>query len=238
MMRGWKHKTFEMTKKNIFIFIFLVVLSVHLTGIQLSQETLQNITKPLLIPLLLIYFLSQTKTAVSSLKKWIILALFFSWGGDVLLMFQGENEIFFLLGLSSFLIAHIFYIIFFHKVRIKENVKSNPWLLVVVVVYYAALITLLYSHLADMRAPVLVYGIVISFMFMLAMHMLFVKNRTAGKWMMIGALLFIISDSILAINKFYQPFEIAGVLIMLTYGLAQFFIAEGASDYIRAVKAN
>jgi len=227
-----------MTKKNIFLFIFLVVLSAHLTGIQLSHETLQNITKPLLIPLLLIYFLSQTKTAVHSLKKWIVWALIFSWGGDVLLMFQGENEIYFLLGLSSFLIAHIFYIIFFQKFRMKENVKSHPWLLVVVVVYYAALITLLYSHLADMKIPVLVYGIVISFMFMLAMHMLFIKNRIAGQWMMIGALLFILSDSILATNKFYQPFEIAGVLVMLTYGLAQFFIVEGASDYIRAVKAN
>ena len=43
-----------------------------------------------------------------------------------------------------------------------------------------------------------------------------------------GALLFVISDSVLAINKFYQPFEVAGVIIMLTYGLAQLFIVEGA----------
>jgi hypothetical protein len=44
------------------------------------------------------------------------------------------------------------------------------------------------------------------------------------------------SDSILAINKFYQPFEAAGVLIMLTYGLAQFFIVQGAIKYIRGQK--
>ena len=147
-------------------------------------------------------------------------------------MFEGENEIFFLLGLSSFLIAHIFYIIFFHKVRVKENVKGNPWLLVLVVIYYAALISLLSPYLADMKIPVLVYGVVISFMFMLAMHMLFIKNKPTGQWMMIGALLFVISDSILAINQFYQPFEAAGVLIILTYGLAQFFIVEGAGRYI------
>ena len=227
-----------MKKKYFLLIIFLVVLAVHIIGIQLSHEMLQNITKPLLIPLLLIYFLSQTKTVVSSLTKSIVWALFFSWCGDVLLMFQGENEIFFLLGLSAFLIAHIFYIIFFHKVRIKEKIKSNLWLLIVVVVYYAALITLLYPHLADMKAPVLVYGIVISFMFMLAMHMLFIKKRIAGKWMVIGALLFVISDSILAINKFYQSFEMAGVLIMVTYGLAQFFIVEGASSYLRTANAN
>ncbi len=72
-------------------------------------------------------------------------------------------------------------------------------------------------------------------MFMLAMHMLFIKNISAGKWMMVGALLFVISDSTLAINKFYKPFEMAGVLIMLTYGLAQLFIVEGAGRYIISV---
>jgi len=51
--------------------------------------------------------------------------------------------------------------------------------------------------------------------------------------MMTGAGLFVISDSVLAINKFYQPFEAAGILIMLTYGLAQFFIIKGAIKYIR-----
>lgn len=227
-----------MKKKYFLLIIFLLVLASDIIGIQLNNKLLQHISKPLIIPFLIAYFISQTKAITSNLKKWVVLALFFSWAGDVLLIFQEKKSIFFLLGLSAFLIAHIFYIIFFHKVRVKENVKSNPWLLVVVVVYYAALITLLYSHLADMKTPVLVYGIVISFMFMLAMHMLFIKNKTAGKWMMVGALLFVMSDSILAINKFYQPFEAAGVLIMLTYGLAQLFISEGTIRYICSEKSN
>ncbi len=154
----------------------------------------------------------------------------------MLLLFQEKKEIFFLLGLASFLLAHIFYIICFHQVRVREGVKSNPWLLVLVVVYYAALISWLSPYLGDMKLPVRVYGIVISFMFMLAMHMLYIKNRSAGKWMMTGALLFVISDSILSINKFYQSFEPAGVLIMLTYGLAQLFIVQGAIKYIRGLK--
>jgi uncharacterized membrane protein YhhN len=153
-------------------------------------------------------------------------------------MFEEKNSIFFLLGLSAFLLAHLFYIVFFHRVRVKEKVKNNPWLLVAVVAYYAALITLLSPFLGDMKIPVLVYGIVISFMFMLAMHMLFIKNKSAGQWMMFGALLFVISDSVLAINKFYQPFEFAGILIMLTYGVAQLFIVEGASRYIRSVNSD
>lgn len=147
-------------------------------------------------------------------------------------MFQQNDDLFFILGLSAFLIAHIFYIIFFHQLRVKENVKGNAWLLLLVVVYYAVLITLLSPYLHDMKLPVRVYALVISFMFMLAMHMLFIKNKIAGRWMMTGALLFVISDSVLAIDKFYQSFAIAGALIILTYGLAQLFIAEGAIKYI------
>jgi len=162
------------------------------------------------------------------------LVLLFSLLGDILLLFVAKNDIFFLLGLASFLIAHIFYIIFFHHVRVREKIKGKPWLSVSVLIYYAFLIAFLSPHLGDMRIPVLVYGVVISFMLMLALHMLFLKNKTAGQWMMAGALLFVISDSVLAVNKFYQPFEGAAVIIMLTYGLAQLFIVKGAIRYINS----
>lgn len=221
-------------KKQYWITLFLIVLAGDIVGVQLQNNLLQTIFKPLIIPVLIGYFGSQVKGITNGLAKWIGLGLLFSFGGDVLLMFESKNSIFFLLGLSSFLIAHIFYIIFFHKVLIREQIKSNIALLAIVVVYYIGLIALLSPHLGDMKLPVRIYGIVISFMFMLAMHMLFIKNKEAGKWMMLGALLFVISDSVLAINKFYQSFALAGVVIMITYGLAQLFIVEGASDYIRS----
>ena len=149
-----------------------------------------------------------------------------------MLIFQGKDSLFFLLGLSAFLLAHVFYIVFFHNIRLREVIKSNPWLLLIVVIYYAVLISLLSPYLGSMKLPVRIYGIVISFMFLLAIHMLFIKNKKAGQWMFFGALLFVISDSALAINKFYQSFEGAGIIIMLTYGLAQLFITEGAIRYI------
>ena len=153
-------------------------------------------------------------------------------------MFDTKAEIYFLTGLASFLIAHIFYIVFFDRVRVNEKVRINFKLLGLVAMYYAGLIALLYSYLGDKTIPVLVYGIVISIMLMQAMHMLFIRNRKAGGPMMTGALLFVISDSVLAINKFYSPFEYAGILIMLTYGLAQLFISLGAARYISSVKSS
>ena len=222
-------------KKSFWLFLFLVVLAVNLLDWQFNNGKFEYFFKPLLIPVLAGYFIFQTNSIAGDFKKWILLALFFSWAGDVLLMFEPKDKIFFLLGLSSFLLAHIFYIVFFHFVRVKEKIKGNPWLLVVVVIYYAVLINFLSPYLADMKIPVLVYGIVISVMLMMAMHMLFIKNKPAGKWMMIGALMFVMSDSILAINKFYQPFATAVILIILTYGLAQLFIVKGAADYINSV---
>jgi uncharacterized membrane protein YhhN len=220
-----------MKQKN-WITLFILILAGDIIGVQLENALLQTIFKPMIIPVLIGYFDSQVKDITKGLAKWILFALFFSLCGDVLLMFQTKKEIFFLLGLSAFLIAHIFYIVFFHHVRVRENVKSNPWLLVIVVIYYAALVSWLSPFLGDMKLPVRIYGIVISIMFMLAMHMLAIKNKIAGKWMMWGALLFVISDSVLAINKFYQPFEAANVIIMLMYGLAQLFLVKGASSYI------
>jgi uncharacterized membrane protein YhhN len=219
-------------KKQTWIFLFAIILAVNIVGGLIKSPVVNYISKPLIIISLAGYFLSQTNAVTSGFKKWIVAALFFSWVGDVLLIFQDNDKLFFILGLSAFLIAHIFYIVFFHQVRVRESVKSNAWLLLPVVVYYAALITLLSPHLGDMKLPVRIYGIVISFMFMLAMHMIFIKNKIAGRWMMTGALLFVISDSVLAVNKFYQPFQTADVLIILTYGLAQLFIVEGAICHI------
>jgi uncharacterized membrane protein YhhN len=222
-------------KKQYWLIFFIVLLIVHIVAIQLNIEWLRIVSKPLLLPVLGGYFLFTISGVVNNFKKWILLALLFSWIGDVLLMFVSKNEIFFLLGLSSFLLAHVCYIIFFHSVRVKERVKSKPLLLLPVAIYYGVLIYILAPYLQGMKIPVRVYGLVISFMFMLALHMLFIQNKMAGRWMMVGALLFVISDSVLAINKFYQPFKMADIIIMLTYGIAQLFIVKGAIGYVNSI---
>ncbi|SRR5258705_10412796 len=229
-------------KRTGWIILFLLILVADLLAIYFNNETLRRVSKPLLMPLLMIYFLEQTKVFISGLKTWIILALFFSWMGDILLMFEERKAIFFLLGLSAFFIAQVFYIIFFHNIRVKESIRGNVLLLLLVVVYYAILISLLSPQLnlppfRNMKLPVRIYGVVISFMLMLAMHMMLGKNKKAGWWMMLGAILFVASDSLLAFNKFYSPFNYAAIIVMLTYGLAQLLITEGAVQYIQSKKA-
>ncbi len=224
-------------KKTIWILLFLFVLLVNLIAVYLNNGTLRFISKPLLMPLLTIYLLVRTRSANTNLKTWIILALFFSWVGDILLMFEEKKSIFFLLGLSAFLVAQVFYIIFFHNIRMREYIRGNALFLLLVIVYYSILISVLSPYLGDMKLPVRIYGVVLSFMLMLAMHTMLGKNKKAGLWMMLGAILFVISDSLLAFNKFLTVLNYAGIIIMLSYGLAQLFIAEGAVKYISSEKA-
>ncbi len=224
-------------KKTIWIIIFLLVLLVDLVAVYSNNESLRFITKPLLMPLLALYLLLQTKTVNSNLKVWIFLALFFSWAGDIFLLFEERGSNFFLLGLSAFFAAQVFYIIFFHNIRMREYIRGNALLLLLVIVYYSILVSVLSPYLGKMILPVRIYGVVLSFMLMLAMHTMLGKNKKAALWMMTGAILFVTSDSLLAFNKFFSAFNYAGLIIMLTYGLAQLFITEGAVRYINSEKS-
>jgi len=225
-------------RKTIWIVSFILVLATTLVAICLDNETLRMVSKPMLMPLLIFYFLSEVKKIATNLKAWIILALFFSWVGDILLMFESNGRNYFLFGLSSFLLAQLFYILFFHIVRIKEGIRGNILFLLVALIYYSVLTITLSSSLEklNLNLPVRIYGAVLSFMFMLALHSIFGKNKKAGWLMATGAALFVISDSTLAFNKFYSPIHYGDIIVMLTYGPAQLLITTGAIRYINSQK--
>ncbi len=218
-------------KKEYWLILFAFVLIVDLVAVQFNLEWLKFIFKPLIILSLIGYFLSATNTISNSLKPLIIFALLFSWAGDVLLMFESKNPLFFIVGLISFLIAHLFYVYYFHRIRISQSIAGSVFLMIPVVIFYFVLMYILEPYLGVLKLPVRVYGVVISFMLLLALHMLKINNRSAGKLFALGALLFISSDALLAINKFYSSFPMAGLSIILTYGLAQYFIVKGAISY-------
>ena len=186
------------------------------------------------MPLLGLFFISNTNPALQALKKWMVLALLFSWLGDMLLLFEGSNSSFFIFGLIGFLLAHIFYIILFDQIRVREKFKQSLLPLLPIAVYYIFLISLLQPRLGTLQKPVSIYGLVISIMLSFAIDLWRLKDKLISSLIIIGALLFIISDSLLAINKFYDQFEYAGIAVMSTYGVAQLLITLGVVKYIRS----
>lgn len=201
-------------KKWLLLFVFVFVM--HLTAIVLKNEMLTKASKPLLLlVLLLYYFFNASKRSYT-----IIGALVFSWMGDILLLFQENNSLFFIAGLVSFLVAHLFYTVYFFA-----RTKLNYFLVAIVILYVVGLFWFLQPKLGDMQVPVFVYATVISFMLITVLHLK--KSQTGYAYRVLGAILFAISDSILAINKFHTPFAAASFFIMLTYGLAQLFLVVG-----------
>lgn len=214
------------------IVIYLAVLAVDLFAVYSGNDAFRYGSKPLLMPLLIVYFVFDTNSSVLSLKKWVILALVFSWLGDILLLFESLNSNYFIFGLIAFLIAHVFYIVLFDQVRVREKFKQSLLPLLPIAIYYILLISLLQPNLGGMQKPVSIYGLVISIMLSFAVDLWRLKDKPASFLIISGALLFIISDSLLAINKFHKQFEYAGIAVMSTYGIAQLLITLGAVRYI------
>jgi uncharacterized membrane protein YhhN len=137
--------------------------------------------------------------------------------------------------LVSFLCAHLAYISFFVKIKKPATGwwKKNRIVIFMVLAYGLLLLAILWSHLGAMQIPVLIYTICIVTMLLACMRTQPAVPKAIWIWMGMGAWLFVISDSILALNKFMQPFQLAGTFIMLTYGLAQLFIVIGSIRFLQ-----
>lgn len=209
--------------------IFFLALFAEVLILFLRLPNLQIITKPLLMLILLVYFWTKSRNLIS-LKYLIILALVFSWLGDIFLLFEKQNPRLFIFGLGGFLLAHLCYIAYFNQIGKQNGVRFSPKILISlgVLIYVVSLFILLAPRLENLQIPVFFYALTLAAMLLTSFHAFDFKRHDFGKICVAGTLLFVLSDSLLAINRFYQPFEFASVLIMLTYGTAQFLITVGA----------
>lgn len=186
------------------------------------------LAKPLIMFGLMGYYYLQSVKRSSV----FILALAFCWAGDVLLLFESYNGLFFMGGLVSFLIGHVLYIVCYRQFQSGDRTNelmgpqkvrfSLPFILA-----GTGLVVILFPVLGHLKIPVMVYALVLTLM---VLNALFRYGRTSTQSFLLiflGAILFMVSDSVLAMNKFLQPFRGAGALIMITYCAAQFLIVKG-----------
>lgn len=216
--------------KKISLGLFGIAAFGELVSTLVDLPIVHSICKPaLLITLLLYYFFSQ-RTANQRLSPALVMALLFSLGGDVFLMGSGEKH--FILGLASFLTAHIFYIFTLRQYRFEDDTDALHGVQQIrfafpIILYGTGLVVILYPHLDEMKLPVLVYALVLTVM---VLYALFRFGRTSTpSFVMVfgGAILFMISDSLLAVSKFIEPVTLSGFWIMSTYISAQFLIVKG-----------
>jgi len=214
-------------KNKLYLSVYIGFSIFYLVITAFDQEEIARILKPFLLPLLVVavYLSEKFKT-----KTLLLTALTFSWIGDVILLFANKGEIYFILGLVAFLVSHVFYIVLFSKQAISKTIKNKISFgagIGLIVIYFLMMISTLAPKLGSLTIPVVIYAVVISTMLFYALKGSFQWNTIPNQSVLIGAVFFISSDSILAFNKFDQPIPYASFLIMITYLAAQFCIVWG-----------
>jgi len=228
-----------MKNRNIlWLYLFLLISILDIVFTANGQSELRYYSKPFILIFLWLYFLFSSKEIKGSLlRKTISSALIFSWLGDVLLMFPNL----FLYGLGAFLMAHICYIIGFkvaqkHPFAIGQVNFIRLFFLNLPIYFFAAFTYyLIRGGLGEMQIPVIIYLIVIVMMATTARERYQKTNMSSFWQVMLGAVLFLISDAVLAVNMFFKSFPESGVIVMGTYITAQLLIVRGILAHSKSV---
>ncbi len=213
-----------MPRPRVLMLLYFLVSVADLWLIYSQHAYARWFTKPLLMPLLLtIVWMSKSNIP---LYKWMLAGLSLSWAGDVLLQLKGM----FIPGLASFLAAHIWYIIYFIKINPAQTglLKKEPLIGLPVLVYILIFLWQLYPFLDTLRMPVTAYAITIGCMLLMSIHAQHKVNKTASVLFFNGALQFVISDSLLAVNLFAFSHTVLSICVMATFAGAQYLLVKGS----------
>ncbi len=210
-------------------FIFALIVVVELTGRFTDRINLEYMVKPLIMIWIGLYFLLYKKKKEFTVP--VLIAFFFSWMGDNFLMFSGNNELFFFAGVGGFFIAQLTYIYTFATFKEKAGkgfLQKNLALVIPFIIYVSGIYILMFPDLEGLMKPIiLVYALSLIGMSMAALNRKERVGQSSFKLVFMGSLLFLASDSMIALNKFYAEFTLAGFWIMITYIAAQYLIMRG-----------
>ncbi|MHB8950838.1 MAG: lysoplasmalogenase [Rhodoferax sp.] len=208
----------------VWLLILLAALSIA-TSVS-EPPALHLVFKPLpmLVAIVVIAVRAYLARAVARFDIYLLAALVASLAGDVFLMLPGN---YFIPGLASFLVAHLFYIALFRQ--------GVPWFpswraLVLTLGLGGAMYAWVWGGLSDpvLRLAVAAYVSVIALMVAQAIGRALVLRDASAAAVALGACVFMLSDSLIAINRFVQPLPLVSVWVLLTYYTAQILIVRYA----------
>lgn len=218
-------------KPEIVKYAFITISALEVAAHALGMPEISRFTKPLLMPVLLIYFRSDMRGTVDLSFLLTTIALVFAWLGDVLLMYQPEGEIFFILGLSSFSVTQLLYIVAFSKATNKGASKmplmSKALYAIPFVIFGVVFLSYVLPNAQQFTIPLIGYSILLVSMTLASVYRSGATSPRSHNQVFFGALLFLFSDSLIALNKFLFPMDNPNLFIMSTYILAQWNIVKG-----------
>lgn len=211
--------------------LFFLAAALNLFAELTHYQLLTYISKPLLMILLGWYFWSNRP--INRFTTLILIGLFFSFLGDVLLLFRtGETgqTYFFLLGLASFLVTQLCYARAFWGYSKQQGfLQQRPLIAVPFIVYLVGNIAFLWGDLpVAFRLPVVAYSTIITLMAISCCNLYGTIPNGIFITLMAGVLLFVLSDTLIGISSFKMKLPYAGFFIMSTYIVAQYLIVKGS----------
>ena len=211
---------------SIAIWTTLVAIasSVAIAAHYLQLPLLHWIAKPL-ATLLIVAMVWSLSTSEPLYRRWVVIGLLWSTLGDVLLMLPGD---YFLYGLLSFLVAHIAYLLAFNK---RERLLARLAPFAIYAVIAVGVLAYLWQGIpAPMRVPVLVYVAALGAMAAQAAAIWRIRRDRASALAAVGGALFMLSDSLIAFNRFGEPFEASRWMVLTSYWMAQWLIARSVAE--------
>jgi len=207
-----------MDKRKLILGLFVLAVVLDIVGIITGNQLMRFIFKPLIMLLLMMYY----SIVVEPENKLYLAVLFFSFLGDVFLLF--DSKLNFMLGLASFLMAHILLIKIVIGVLKKSSISQKITAIIPFAIIFSGLVFLLKDNLGELLIPVIIYAFIITTFGVVSFLNYLTEKSLPNLLLLGGATFFILSDSTLAINKFYQSEAYFPVFIMITYVLAEFLI--------------
>lgn len=200
------------------IVVLLLLALVHLVAQLAGPSWLREVSQPLLLPPLIIAVLALTPGRRSSTTSWALAAFALSWGGDTVPRFLATGG--FEAMLALFLLAHVAWLIALWPRRRETLVWRRPTVLLPFLAYGLVLVLVCAQGAGSLLPAVILYAAVILAMALLA--------PALGTVAAAGALLFVLSDSLIALRSF-AGLELPGhgMWVMLTYIVAQAMLAVG-----------
>lgn len=202
--------------KNFTLFYLVIATAYFVSLTWLPQYV--AVTKPLIVASLIGFYIG-TEPRQNNI---FLLGLIFALLGDIFLLFDGS--LFFTMGLAAFLIMQWCYVYVFSR-NFQKPDQASLRKIILLAVIAGVLLYILWPGLGDMKWPVVLY--VFSIMTMVSFSITRLKSLQGYQNAVWGAIFFMVSDALLAINKFTVPLPFASYLIMATYMAAQYFIVTG-----------
>lgn len=182
-------------------------------AVWVGRRRVEWVAKPATLTLLIAVAVVLTPMS-SAVRAWFVVGLVCSLAGDVFLMLPRER---FVAGLASFLLAHVAYVVGLFVAHESWPLTVVGLVLVIVAMAFVGRVIVGAVAQGDepaFKGPVVAYMVVISVMVVAAFG-------TVSPIAIVGAVLFYVSDAVLAWNKFVKPFRAGRLAVMVTYHLGQ-----------------